>query len=234
MENNEKWVDDSLATLGGARDWQPDEARGLARLGEQLRARRVRRRRWALTAGLVGAICVSLPALPLTRVLAKQCVETCVVEASRVSDLLWHKAPASGRIAPDFVLMDAAGKPVQLSSFRGKVVLLNFWATWCPPCKAEIPWFIEFQRTFGDRGLVVLGISLDDDGWKSVAPFAVEKKINYPVMLGNADVARLYGGVKSLPMTLIVDRFGNIVATYTGLIVGKHEYEAEIRGALGE
>jgi hypothetical protein len=123
MENNDKWVDDRLATLRGVRDWQPDEARGLARMGEQLRARRVRRRRWALTAGVACAVCVSLPALPLTRVLAKQCVETCVVEASRVSDLLWHKAPASGRIAPDFVLTDASRKPVRLSSFRGKVVL---------------------------------------------------------------------------------------------------------------
>jgi cytochrome c biogenesis protein CcmG/thiol:disulfide interchange protein DsbE len=172
-------------------------------------------------------------ALPLTRVLAKQCVETCIVEASRVSDLLWHKPPASGRIAPDFVLTDASGKPVRLSSFRGKVVLLNFWATWCPPCNAEIPWFVECQRRYGDRGFVVLGISLDDDGWKSVTPYAVDKKINYPVMLGNAHVTQLYGGVKSLPMTLIVDRLGNIAANNAGLI-DKDQYETEIEGALGE
>lgn len=233
MENNDEWVDDRLATLSTERDWQPNQTRGLARLGDRLAAQRARRRRRALTAGVAGAICVCLVALPLTRVLAKQCVETCVVEASRVSDLFWHKPPASGRTAPDFVLTDASGKPVRLSNFRGKVVLLNFWATWCPPCNAEIPWFIEFQRTYGDQGLVVLGISLDDDGWKSVTPYAANKQINYPVMLGNGDVTRLYGGVKSLPMTLIVDRLGNIVATLVGLI-NKDQYEAQIRGALAE
>src|SRR5216684_2189474 len=89
------------------------------------------------------------------------------------------------KIAPDFVLADAEGVPVKLSDYKGKVVLLNFWATWCGPCKVEIPWFIEFEKTYKDRGFVTLGVSMDDDGWKAVKPFMAQRAINYPVTIGN-------------------------------------------------
>jgi peroxiredoxin len=107
-------------------------------------------------------------------------------------------------------------------------VLLNFWATWCPPCKTEIPWFTEFQKTYADRDLVVLGVSFDEDGWKSVKPYIEENRMNYRVMIGNDDIARLYGGLDSLPTTLIVDRFGRIAVTHVGLC-SRGGYEAAVK-----
>src|ERR1700731_1352665 len=118
-------------------------------------------------------------------------------------------ASASDRkTAPDFTLADASGAPVKLSDYKGKVVLLNFWATWCGPCKIEIPWFIEFNKTYKDQGFAVLGVSLDDDGWKSVKPYLTDKKIDYTVVVGGNEVSKSYGGVDSLPTTFIIDRDG--------------------------
>jgi peroxiredoxin len=136
--------------------------------------------------------------------------------------------PASERkSAPDFTLPDANGLPVQLSAYKGKVVLLNFWATWCEPCKIEIPWFIEFQKKYKDRGFATLGVSMDEDGWKAVMPFVAQKAINYPVVLGDDRVAQLYGGVDSLPSTFLIDREGRIASVHLGL-VSQRDYEAEI------
>src|SRR5512141_1216289 len=92
--------------------------------------------------------------------------------------------------AANFTLTDANGAKVALADYKGKVVLLNFWATWCGPCKVEIPWFVEFNKTYKDRGLVVVGVSLDDDGWKSVKPYLAEKKIDYTVVVGNDAVSK--------------------------------------------
>jgi cytochrome c biogenesis protein CcmG/thiol:disulfide interchange protein DsbE len=136
-------------------------------------------------------------------------------------------------MAPDFTLNDASGKPVTLSDFRGKVVLLNFWATWCAPCRIEIPWFNEFQKTYGGGDFVVLGVSLDEDGWKSVKPYMDQKGMSYRVMIGNDDIARSYGGVDSLPTTLIIDRSGRIAVTHIGLC-NRSEYEAAAKGLLAE
>jgi len=85
------------------------------------------------------------------------------------------------KIAPPFSLPDATSAPIRLSDYKGSVVLLNFWATWCHGCKTEIPWYVEFQNKYGKRGLVIIGASMDDEGWKVVAPFAKAKKLNYPV-----------------------------------------------------
>jgi peroxiredoxin len=135
------------------------------------------------------------------------------------------------KLAPDFSLKDASGKTVKLSEYRGKVVLLNFWATWCGPCKIEIPWFIDFQQQYKDRDLVVLGISLDDDGWTSVKPYVELKKINYRVAIGTEELSTLYGGVDSLPTTFMIDRAGRIASTHLGL-VSKSEYQTEIQDLL--
>ena len=133
--------------------------------------------------------------------------------------------------AANFTLLDSNGAKVTLASLKGKVVLLNFWATWCGPCQVEIPWFIEFNKTYKARGLAVVGVSMDEDGWKSVKPYLATKKIDYPIVVGTEDVAKAYGGVDSLPSTFIIDRDGNIAFAHTGL-VGKDTYETEIRSLL--
>jgi peroxiredoxin len=146
------------------------------------------------------------------------------------SSLTTHAAVASAndrKAATDFTLPGMNGVSVKLSDYRGKVVLLNFWATWCGPCKAEIPWFIEFEKIYKDRGFATLGVSMDEDGWQAVQPFVRPRAINYPVMLGNDRVAELYGGIDSLPSTFLIDREGRIASMHLGL-VSRHDYEAEI------
>ena len=140
---------------------------------------------------------------------------------------------AERRLAPDFTLRDAAGQEVKLSDYRGKVVLLNFWATWCGPCALEIPWFIEFEQQYKSRGLEVLGVAMDEEGWPVIKPFIAEHKMNYRVLLGNDSVSQLYGGVDALPTTFIIDRDGRLAsAPYVGL-AGKNEYLQEIQSLLG-
>jgi peroxiredoxin len=135
------------------------------------------------------------------------------------------------REAPDFALKDANGKTAKLSDYRGKVVLLNFWATWCGPCKIEIPWFMEFEQKHKDQGFVVLGVSMDEDGWDSVKPYVSREHVNYRILLGNDDIATLYGGVDSLPTTFLIDREGRIAAIHVGL-VSKSEYQDDINHLL--
>ena len=118
-------------------------------------------------------------------------------------------------VAPDFSLQDLNGQPLELASYRGKVVLLDFWATWCTPCRGEIPHFVEFQDKYREQGLQVLGISMDDDA-KPVRKFYQEFKMNYPVALGNEKVADAYGGVLGLPVTFVIDRDGKVAAKYVG------------------
>ncbi len=138
------------------------------------------------------------------------------------------EAPANSReAAPDFTLTGMNGVSIKLSDYRGKVVLLNFWATWCGPCKAEIPWFIEFEKLYKDRGFATLGVSMDEDGWQAVLPFVKQRGINYPVMIGTDGVAQLYGGIDSLPSTFLIDREGRIFSAHLGL-VSRRDYEAEI------
>ncbi len=128
--------------------------------------------------------------------------------------------------APDFALKDAHGKLVHLADYRGKVVLLDFWATWCGPCGEEIPWFTEFQRKYKDRGFEVLGVSMDDDGWKQINPFVAFKKINYRVVLGDDQTGDLYGGIEALPTTFVIDRYGRIASHYVGLASRKDFQDA--------
>ncbi len=137
------------------------------------------------------------------------------------------------KAAPDFTLTDASGKQVKLSDYRGKVVLLNFWATWCGPCALEIPWFIEFEQQYRSQGLEVLGVSMDEDGWQVVKPYIAEHKMNYRVLLGNDSVSQLYGGVESLPTTFIIDRDGKFAFSPHVGLAGKNEYLNEIQTLLG-
>jgi cytochrome c biogenesis protein CcmG/thiol:disulfide interchange protein DsbE len=241
QSNSDHWVEKRLAELDPGSEWQPDLSRGLARFEERRAMAGDRKRRWAwLVAGTVAAA-LPLMAFPSTRAFAQRCVSACVSQSNRVYDI-FARVPGSAssvfvkagdrRMAPDFELDDASGKPVKLSEFRGQVVLLNFWATWCAPCRIEIPWFIEFQKTLQSRGLATLGVSLDEDGWDAVRPYIDEHKINYRVMVGNDDLAQQYGAT-SLPTTFLIDRSGRIAATHVGLC-GKGEYEADIKAVLNE
>ncbi len=141
--------------------------------------------------------------------------------------------------APDFTLNDADGKPITLSALKGKVVLLDFWATWCGGCKIEIPWYIEFDKKYRGQGLAVLGVSMDEDGWKAVKPFLAKGKdeetggnmaMQYPIVIGNDDIARKYG-LQTLPVTLLLDRDGKIAVAHRGL-VDKDNFENNIRSLL--
>jgi cytochrome c biogenesis protein CcmG/thiol:disulfide interchange protein DsbE len=129
-------------------------------------------------------------------------------------------------------LKDANGRDVKLIDLKEKVVLVNFWATWCEGCQVEIPWFVEFQKEYEARGLVVIGISMDDDGWKSVRPWLKEKNVNYPIVIGNEQLGKQYG-LEGMPLTALVDREGRIADVHPGL-VDKASTQQKIRALLQE
>ena len=146
------------------------------------------------------------------------------------------KAPAKSpfpKPAIEFMLADSTGKQQKLSDYKGKVVLLNFWATWCGPCKIEIPWFNEFQEKYKAKGFSALGVAMDDEGWEMVRPYLAKNKIAYPIMVGNEPLAQKYGGVESMPTTFIIDRQGRITSMHVGL-VSKKDYSDEIEKLLLE
>ena len=157
--------------------------------------------------------------------LAAALLAGCSSPSAGVSHL---KSEATRKQAPNFSLKDADGRIVQLSDFRGKVVLLNFWATWCDPCRIEIPWFVEFERQHKGQGFAVVGVSMDEDGWQAVKPFVREAGINYRILLGNDTVSDLYGGIDSLPTSFVIDREGRIAAVHIGL-VSKSRYENDLQ-----
>jgi thiol-disulfide isomerase/thioredoxin len=133
--------------------------------------------------------------------------------------------------APDFTLQSLDGKSLRLSDLRGKAVLLNFWATWCAPCKIEMPWFVELQKEFGPQGLQIVGVAMDDSSKDDIAKFAKDMGVNYPVLLGKEAVGDAYGGVPALPESFFISRDGKIVDRIIGL-KGKADIEDAIRKAL--
>ena len=139
---------------------------------------------------------------------------------------------AKGQLAPEFELRDLAGKNVRLSDYHGKVVLLNFWATWCPPCKEEMPWFVDLQQRYGAQGLQVIGVAMDDSDQKTIESFAKRLGVNYPVLLGKESIAQAYGDVQFRPDTFYIGRDGKIVLHVQGL-VNRKEIEEHVKKALG-
>jgi thiol-disulfide isomerase/thioredoxin len=154
----------------------------------------------------------------------------------------YHKARAAGgpafatklttsTPAPDFSLESLDGKTMKLSDFRGKAVLLNFWATWCGPCKIEMPWFVEFQSQYAAQGLQIVGVAMDDASKEDIAKFAKDMNVNYPILIGKESVGDEYGGVPALPESFVIGRDGKIVDKIIGLR-GKAEIEDSIKKAL--
>jgi peroxiredoxin len=123
----------------------------------------------------------------------------------------------AGKPAPDFTLASLDGKNVTLSDYRGQAVLLNFWATWCGPCKIEMPWFIELQKEYGPQGLQIVGVAMDDASKNEIQKFVQEMGVNYTILLGKEAVGQQYGGVDVLPTTFFIDRDGKIVSREFGL-----------------
>ena len=142
------------------------------------------------------------------------------------------QSPNQRKPAPEFVLTDSSGKEMSIKDYRGRVLLLDFWATWCHGCIREMPWFVEFHRKYGPKGLNVVGVSLDSDGWKVVKPFLKTSDVPYRIVLGNDGVAKKYG-IAAMPDTYLIDREGRIAATYSGL-VDKEDVERNIQKMLSD
>jgi cytochrome c biogenesis protein CcmG/thiol:disulfide interchange protein DsbE len=140
--------------------------------------------------------------------------------------------PAVRKPASEFSLSGRDGKAVRLSSLKGKVVLLDFWATWCAGCKVEIPWFIEFDKAYRAQGLAAVGVAMDDDGFKTIEPYLKTHPISYTVVAGNFEAAGPYG-ITALPVTVLIDRAGRVAARHVG-VVDKKEFEAELKQLLAE
>ena len=127
------------------------------------------------------------------------------------------KGQLIGNLAPDFELPALDGKNLKLSGLRGKAVLLNFWATYCGPCKVEMPWFVELQKEYGPQGFQIVGVAMDDASTEDIAKFAKEMGVNYPILIGKESVGQSYGGVGVLPTTFFLDRDGKLIAREFGL-----------------
>ncbi len=137
-----------------------------------------------------------------------------------------------GAPAPDFTLKTLDGKTLKLSDLRGKAVLLNFWATWCAPCKIETPWIVDLQNQYAAQGLQVVGVSMDDESnTDDIKKFAQEMHMTYPILRGTEDVGNEYGGLEFLPTTYFVGRDGNVTGRILGLR-GRSDMEENVKKAL--
>lgn len=156
-----------------------------------------------------------------------------------------YVSPLKGKPAPNFTLQDLSGKKVSLSSYKGKAVLVNFWATWCAPCKIETPWLVELRNQYAPQGFEILGVSAEGDdlkagdkaGWAKeqaeITRFVRQMKVSYPMLMNGDSISRLYGGLDELPTSVFVDRNGIVVAAQLGL-TSKADIESNIHKALGK
>ena len=175
------------------------------------------------------------------RLLASEAKGELVLDAAGTPE---YVSPLTGKAAPGFALEDLSGKTVSLESYKGKAVLVNFWATWCAPCKIETPWLVELRDQYASQGFEILGISTEGDGvgkddmsaWNKDKA-AIKKSVDqmhmqYPVLINGDSISEQYGGLDELPMSFFVDRTGKVVAVEMGL-TSKSNLEANIKKALG-
>jgi cytochrome c biogenesis protein CcmG, thiol:disulfide interchange protein DsbE len=149
-------------------------------------------------------------------------------------------APKALANEPDVTFKDLQGKDLPLASLKGKVVVVNFWATWCDPCRVEIPWLIRLQQTYAAKGFTMVGVAMDEDGKSAVDPFVEsthfdvggqQLTMNYPIVLGNDDITSKFGGMLGLPTSVVISRDGKIVKRYIGL-VNEADLEKQIKDLL--
>ena len=179
------------------------------------------------------------PVIKITAIVALSAVLAGAAEQKTIRAVL--QRPAERKQAPAFRLLSASGKATGPSNYLGKVVLLDFWATECGGCRAEIPYFIEFEDAYKSKGLAVVGVSLDviyeklkdaQEGWNRVKPFVQEHGVNYPILMGDEPVSKLYD-IQAMPATYLIDKHGRVAATYVG-IVDKKDVESNIKALLRE
>ena len=187
-------------------------------------------RRWLVAAA--AAVGLGLAAIPFLGTRAEQAGDRPAATAAKGAMGTSPVCDGKAKKAPDFELPDYQGKKVRLADYKGKVVLVNFWATWCGPCKYEIPMFIDLQQKYGPQGLAFLGISVDDPA-EALAQYATEHKMNYPVLvgLGREEVQEAYGPMMGIPVTVVIGRDGNMCTRYFGLR-SKDRFETDIKALL--
>ena len=165
------------------------------------------------------------------------------LEAGESADAMFTSSPLLGKPAPDFELIDMKGNKVTLADYKGKALLINFWATWCGPCKLETPWLVELQNEYGPKGFTILGVNSEDDnvgpddkdGWAkdkaAVEKFVAKEKMNYPVLMNGDSITKAYGDPDVEPASFFVDRSGKVIAAQMG-ITSKDDMAAKIEKAL--
>lgn len=180
----------------------------------------------------------------------KQAAERSAAEAAnatmangQTAEQMFTSSPLLGKQVPNFTLENLQGKKVSLADYKGKALLINFWATWCGPCKLETPWLVDLAKEYAPKGLEVVGIDTEGDdvkpsdaaGWAkdkaAVERFVQEQNMPYPVLLGGDSIANEYGGLEAMPTSFWVDRSGKVIASQMG-ITSKDDMEAKIRKAL--
>jgi thiol-disulfide isomerase/thioredoxin len=154
--------------------------------------------------------------LLLTLALALGACQQSPPDAETATTVAQNRSATDESRAPEFALTDLQGQTVRLSDFEGKVVLIDFWATWCGPCRMEIPHLKELYNRYSEKGFVLVGISLDQAGPGVVRPFVDKNQIPYPIVMGDQQTANAYGGVRSIPTAFLIDRQGRLVKTYVG------------------